>query len=288
MKLARFETSQGVKLGIVDVDNARIKVIRSSVNAVDPMIAILEDILKGVSPEFTNETFALNEVHLLSPISQPNKNIICVGKNYHAHAKEFTGSGFDSNKTDVIPDLPIIFTKAPSSLNGPYDDVLVPWSLSEKIDYESELGVIIGKGGRAISKENAYDHVFGYTVINDVTARDTQSNHKQWFLGKSIDTFCPMGPWIVSADEVDPANMDIKGWVNGEERQNANTSDLIFDIPTIIATVSASMTLSPGDIIATGTPAGVGIGFNPPRFLKKGDVVKVSISGIGHIQNVIV
>ncbi|MDB4926521.1 fumarylacetoacetate hydrolase family protein [Mucilaginibacter sp.] len=287
MKLAKFKVNQAVKLGVVDVDNAVIKVIQSPGNTIDPMIAVIEGLSNGTSPEYTGETFAINDVHLLSPISQPNKNIICVGKNYHAHAKEFAGSGFDSNKTDVIPDLPIIFTKAPSSLNGPYDDVVVPWTLSEKIDYESELGVIIGKGGRTISKENAYDHVFGYTVINDVTARDTQSAHKQWFLGKSIDTFCPMGPWIVSADEVDPTNMEITGIINGEERQRANTSDLIFDIPTIIAAISASMTLSPGDIIATGTPAGVGIGFNPPKFLKKGDVMKIAISGIGYIENTI-
>ncbi len=128
-------------------------------------------------------------------------------------------------------------------------------------------------------------HIFGYTVVNDVTARDRQKNHKQWFLGKTLDTFCPMGPWIVTADELDPENLDVKCWVNGELRQNANTRDLIFDIPSLVATISAGLTLVPGDIIATGTPAGVGIGFNPPKFLKAGDVVAMEISRIGRIEN---
>jgi 2-keto-4-pentenoate hydratase/2-oxohepta-3-ene-1,7-dioic acid hydratase in catechol pathway len=153
------------------------------------------------------------------------------------------------------------------------------------VDYEAELAVVIGRGGRGITKAEARDHIFGYTILNDVTARDLQSRHKQWFIGKSIDTFCPMGPWLVTADEVDVANLEVKCWVNGELRQDANTRDLIFDVPTLIETISAGLTLMPGDVIATGTPAGVGIGFDPPRYLAVGDEVSIEISGLGRLSN---
>jgi 2-keto-4-pentenoate hydratase/2-oxohepta-3-ene-1,7-dioic acid hydratase in catechol pathway len=164
------------------------------------------------------------------------------------------------------------------------------WSAAEvstSLDYEVELTVIIGKGGRGIRKSDAMRHVWGYTIINDVTARDWQRRHKQWFLGKSFDTFCPMGPIAVTADEVDVGNLEVKCWVNGELRQNANTRDLIFDVPTIIETISAGITLYPGDIIATGTPEGVGIGFDPPKFLKSGDVVAMEITGLGRLENAV-
>ena len=158
-------------------------------------------------------------------------------------------------------------------------------TVTQMVDYEAELAVIIGKGGRGITKENSWDHVWGYTIINDVTARDLQKNHKQWFLGKSLDGFAPMGPWAVTADSVDATNLTVSCHVNGELRQKANTADLIFDIPTLIATLSAGITLQPGDIIATGTPAGVGIGLTPPRFLQSGDRVEITISGIGTLAN---
>ena len=226
----------------------------------------------------------------MPPITQPSKDVICVGKNYAKHAAEYAHSGYDSSSTDindVIPEAPIMFTKAARTMIGASDDIIVPWNITQSVDYEAELGVIIGREGRFISEESAYDHVWGYTVVNDMTARDLQSRHKQWLLGKSIDTFCPIGPWIVTADEVDPEDMDVSCWVNGERRQHANTRDLIFNIPSIIAAASASMTMCPGDIIATGTPAGVGVGFQPPKFLKIGDSVKVEISGIGVIENTI-
>ncbi len=156
---------------------------------------------------------------------------------------------------------------------------------TSSVDYEAELAVVIGKGGRDIPKDQAYNHIFGYTIINDVTARDRQRSHKQWFLGKALDTFCPMGPWITTGDELDPENLEVKCWVNKELRQNANTRDLIFDIPTLVSTISAGLTLVPGDIISTGTPAGVGIGFNPPKFLKTGDVVTISITELGTLTN---
>jgi 2-keto-4-pentenoate hydratase/2-oxohepta-3-ene-1,7-dioic acid hydratase in catechol pathway len=162
------------------------------------------------------------------------------------------------------------------------------WSaegVTEALDYEAELAVIIGQGGRGIRKADAMSHVFGYTIINDVTARDWQKRHQQWFLGKSFDTFAPMGPALVTADEVDGQGLDLYCYVNGELRQRANTRDLIFDIPTLIETLSAGITLYPGDIIATGTPEGVGVGFNPPRFLHRGDVVRIEIEGIGELEN---
>jgi 2-keto-4-pentenoate hydratase/2-oxohepta-3-ene-1,7-dioic acid hydratase in catechol pathway len=157
--------------------------------------------------------------------------------------------------------------------------------LTTQLDYEVELAVVIGKPGRGIRKANALDHVWGYTIVNDVTARDLQQKHRQWFIGKSIDSFCPMGPWLVSADEVDVGNLDVQCWINGELRQNSNTADLIFDVPTIIETLAAGITLLPGDVIATGTPAGVGLGFKPPKFLKTGDVMKLTIGNLGTLTN---
>ena len=288
MKIARFEYRNAVLLGIVDTLRGTLDVVRTATTSRDPMIALIEADLAGTRPQGSGETVPLAEVRLLPPIAQPGKNILCVGKNYVAHAAEFTKSGYDGTAkslTDPVPDAPIIFTKAPCTMIGAHDDVLPPWDLTAEVDYEAELGVVIGRGGRSIASADALAHVWGYTVINDVTARDLQVKHKQWLLGKSIDTFCPIGPWLVTADEIDPANTDISCWVNGELRQQANTRDMIFDIPAIVATISASMSLAPGDIIATGTPAGVGVGFKPPKFLRKGDTVRIAIAGIGEISN---
>ena len=213
---------------------------------------------------------------------------MCVGKNYFEHAHEFTRSGFDSSASsakDAIPSAPIVFTKMPETVVASGTPMGYPNGASQQLDYEAELGVIIGKPGLAIGKADAMSHVFGYVIINDLTARDLQAKHKQWFLGKSFETSCPMGPWIATADELDGANLNVKCWVNGELRQNANTQDLIFDIPTLIETLSAGTMLLPGDIIATGTPVGVGIGFNPPRFLSSGDVVDIEIDGLGRLSN---
>lgn len=232
----------------------------------------------------------LADYALMAPIPQPRRNIFCVGKNYHEHAKEFAQSGFDTSaaKGELAPSFPVVFTKAPSTVIATGAPVSAFGHLTEQLDYEAELAVIIGSPGKGISKADALDHVWGYTIVNDVTARDLQQKHRQWFLGKSMDTFCPMGPWVVTADEVgDAADLNVKCWINGELRQDANTSDLIFDIPTIIATISAGITLQPGDVIATGTPAGVGIGFKPPRFLKAGDVMKISIDKLGTLTNAV-
>jgi 2-keto-4-pentenoate hydratase/2-oxohepta-3-ene-1,7-dioic acid hydratase in catechol pathway len=213
-----------------------------------------------------------------------------VGKNYREHVAEFGRSGYDTpQRTEDLPDKPIVFSKATTSVTGPYDDVESHPGVTAELDYESELAVIIGRGGRGISRDDALGHVWGYTIVNDVTARDVQRDHKQWLLGKSLDTHAPMGPWAVTADEVgDLAALEVSSTVNGEPRQKAPVADLIFDVPELIRTISAGITLLPGDIIATGTPAGVGIGFDPPRFLVRGDVVECAISGLGAIRNTIV
>ena len=229
----------------------------------------------------------LAQAALGAPIPRPRRNIMCVGKNYFEHSKEFEKSGFDSTSGgQAVPDAPVIFTKAPSTVAAPGAAIPSHLDPTRSTDYEGELGVVIGKGGRGIAKADAYGHVFGYVIINDVTARKLQNVHKQWFLGKSVDGYCPMGPYLVTADEVgDVTQLKLTTDVNGERRQEAVVSDLIFDIPTIVETISRTMTLEPGDIIATGTPAGVGIGFAPPQFLKKGDVVRIAITGLGVLEN---
>lgn len=223
---------------------------------------------------------------VLAPI-MPRRNIFCVGKNYHEHAREFAQSGFDTSaaKGELSPEAPVIFTKPSSTVIAHNEPVSGFTGLTTQLDYEVELTVVIGKPGRGITRAVALDHVWGYTIVNDVTARDLQQKHRQWFVGKSFDTFCPMGPWIVTADDVDVANLDVRCWINDELRQNANTRDLIFDVPTIIETLSAGITLQPGDVIATGTPAGVGLGLKPPKFLRTGDVMKLTIGNLGTLTN---
>ncbi len=231
------------------------------------------------------EGLPLSAVILEAPIPRPSRNIFCIGKNYHDHAREFSQSGFDNVAAPAIPVAPIVFTKSPETVIATEDNILFPQGVSEQVDYEAELAIVIGKSGRGITRADAFDHVWGYTIINDVTARDLQKRHQQWFLGKNLDTFCPMGPWVVTADEIDGGNLNVECRVNGELRQEASTRDLIFDIPALIETISAGLTLQVGDIIATGTPAGVGIGFNPPKFLQRGDRISIRISGIGELNN---
>jgi len=231
----------------------------------------------------------LRERTVLAPIDQPRRNIFCVGKNYHDHAAEFQKSGFDHSAKDGehAPEAPVVFTKPASTVIGHRATIPRHRGLTSQLDYEAELGVVIGKGGLGIARADAMKHVFGYTVINDFTARDLQKLHRQWFIGKSLDGFCPMGPYIVTADEAGDEGLNIRSWVNGELRQNSNTRHFIFDIPTLIETLSAGMALQPGDVIATGTPAGVGIGFTPPRFVDTGDVIRIEIEKIGALENTV-
>lgn len=228
----------------------------------------------------------LKNIKLCSPIVNPVKDVLCLGLNYKAHVEE-TNRSFNANYE--LPKYPIYFSKRVNKAIGTNDKITNYQGVSEKVDYEVELAVIIGKEGINIKKEDAYDYVFGYTVMNDVSARDLQQRHGgQWFRGKSIDSFTPLGPWIVYKDEiVPPVELDILSKVNGEVRQSSNTKHFIFDIPTIISDLSSGMTLKPGDIIATGTPSGVGMGFTPPKYLKSGDKVECIIDKIGTLFNIV-
>ena len=223
----------------------------------------------------------LSSVQLLAPIPRPRKNIFCVGKNYVDHALEL------GSKED-IPEHILVFTKAPTTVTGHGGIIPLHSEVTGNLDYEGELAIVIGKPGKGIKQEDALDHIFGYTIINDVTARDLQFRHKQYFIGKSLDGSCPMGPYIVPASAItNPNQLDIETKVNGEVRQSSNTEHFIFTIETIISELSKGMTLEAGDIIITGTPAGVGSGFNPPRFLKAGDKVEITIEGIGTLENTV-
>lgn len=284
MKFACFSEGTERRIGVVDAAASRIHPIDTFTGDMVELIQKFDE-LKGLLP-VEGPGIPLEQVRLLAPIV-PKRNIFCVGKNYRAHAKEFAGSGFEAGavKGAEIDEFPAVFSKPPSTVVGQGDTVSLHAHVTSSVDYEAELAIVIGKAGRDIAPENAHEHIWGYTIINDVTARDRQRNHKQWFLGKALDTFCPMGPWIATADELQPDNLELECWVNGELRQHANTKDLIFNIPTLLATISAGLTLQPGDVIATGTPAGVGIGFNPPRFLKAGDEVSIAIAGLGKLTN---
>jgi 2-keto-4-pentenoate hydratase/2-oxohepta-3-ene-1,7-dioic acid hydratase in catechol pathway len=224
-------------------------------------------------------TYSHDEIKWLSPLPKVKRNIMCVGKNYRDHAIEM------GSEQDIPKDI-MIFTKATNTVIGHGETVLHHGEVTEELDYEGELAVVIGKRGKGVSPEDALDYVFGYTILNDITARDLQKKHGQFFIGKSLDTTCPIGPYLVTKDDIaDPQNLEIKTRVNDETRQSSNTSEMIFNIPTIISTLSKGMTLEPGDIIATGTPAGVGKGFKPPLFLKKGDRVEIEIESLGILTN---
>jgi 2-keto-4-pentenoate hydratase/2-oxohepta-3-ene-1,7-dioic acid hydratase in catechol pathway len=249
-------------------------------------LGLIEALARGEAlPAQAGARLPVAVVTLRAPLPLPRRGLFCVGRNYRAHAAELAGSVFRASMPAEDP-WPIVFTKLAECVVGPHATVRLPGpAVSAQIDYESELAVVIGRGGRDIAAARAMDHVFGYTVVNDVTARDVQMRHQQWDLGKSFDTFCPMGPWIATADELDGRATRVRGWVNGELRQDGQTKDLIFDIPTLIETCSRGITLYPGDVIATGTPAGVGMGLKPPQWLKSGDVVRVEIDGVGAIEN---
>lgn len=224
------------------------------------------------------------EVELLAPVMPP-KNILCIGKNYYDHILEFDGNDDDVKR---IKEAPIFFSKAISSLTGPYSPMLSHEQITKELDYEAELAVVIGKEGINIEERDALSYVYGYAVLNDVTARDLQRNHQQWFKGKSLDSFCPVGPWIITKDEIeDPQDLAIKSIINGEVRQDSNTRMMIHSIASQISILSRGMSLVPGDVIATGTPKGVGMGYNPKRFLNKGDVVEVMIEKIGSLKNTV-
>ncbi len=233
--------------------------------------------------ELAAESLEPDDCRLLAPIPRPAKNVFCVGRNYAAHVSE----GYKArNMKEVLPEHPQFFTKPPTAVTGPDTAIRLDPAVTRKLDYEVELAVVIGRGGRDIPAAEAESHIFGYTIANDVTARDLQRRHDQWFKGKGLDGSCPMGPHIVTADELPNVGaLAIGLTVNGEVRQDGNTRDLIFPIPAIVESLSLGMTLEPGDIISTGTPSGVGYAMDPPRFLKAGDEVTCRIEGIGTLTN---
>jgi len=241
--------------------------------------------LRDVAAKARNAV-ALESVTLLAPIPRPHKNVFCVGWNYLEHFEEGAKA---RPHVQEMPAHPAFFSKAPTTVNGPYADVPAHRGVTEKLDWEVELGVVIGKRGINIKEADAMAHIFGYTVVNDVSAREVQRQHgQQWFKGKSLDGHCPMGPWIATADEIaNPQELDIECRVNGVVKQKSNTKHMYFKIPRIIAELSAGLTLEPGDVICSGTPAGVGHARTPPEFMKPGDVLETEVRGLGLLRNTI-
>lgn len=289
MRFVTFRDRAGTRIGLLDADGESIVDLAAFVPTLPrDMLGLVRAgagalALAARATAAAQPRLARSAVALLAPIPRPARNIFCVGKNYRNHALEFQRSGLDA---EAVPEAPIFFSKPPSTVIGPGVPIPAHLDPTASTDYEGELAVVIGRGGRAIGRAQAQAHVFGYTIVNDVTARALQHAHRQWFLGKALDGFCPMGPALVTADEIpDAARLTLETRVNGELRQSAAVADLIFDIPLLIETLSRGTTLEPGDVIATGTCAGVGIGFAPPRFLAPGDRVAVSIEPIGTLEN---
>ncbi len=286
MRIATYRVNGERHVGKVSDDGRRVRAFALAPgDAARGALAVIERTAAGEAlPAASGAEHAIEAVRLEAPIPAPRRNLFCVGRNYHAHAKELAASVFKASAAQADA-WPIVFTKVPECVVGPHDEVRLPVHVSTQIDYEAELAVVIGRGGRDIARDAAMSHVFGYTIVNDVTARDVQMRHQQWDLGKSFDTFCPMGPWIVTADALDGRRTRVRCWVDGELRQDGATELMIFDIPTLIETCSRGITLYPGDVIATGTPAGVGMGMDPPRWLRAGDTVRIEIDGIGVLEN---
>ncbi len=267
MKITTFSYKGRTRIGTIEGDTIQVVAWQDSMRQL---------LRRGVTPARTYERVPLDKATLLAPLI-PGK-IIAIGKNYAEHAAE-TGS--------APPDKPIIFAKFPSSVIGPGEPITWRSSITSEVDWEAELAVVIGKRAREVSEDDALDYVFGYCVANDVSARDLQQRiDAQWTRGKSLDTFCPLGPYIVTRDEIpDPQNLDIKTTVDGKVMQNSNTKHMIFNVRHLISYCSRMFTLEPGDLILTGTPDGVGMGRKPPRFLADGEVVTVSVEGIGEVSN---
>ena len=287
MRIAALQNPKGKIFGVVEDDSFRpFSIGGASLRDLRHVIKLLGE---GSEPEFGAPS-AFARAKLASPVGPLTKNVICVGKNYHDHAQEFARSGVDqSGDKQEVPADPVIFTKSTTSLADPGHKISAASDPTNSIDYEGEFGVVIGRRCKNVKREEAYDVVFGYTIVNDLTARTVQQRHRQWFLGKSLDGFCPVGPVLVTRDEFGvPDAQELATYVNDERRQFAPLRDMIFDVPHFIETVTSYVTLEPGDLLATGTPAGVGIGFDPPRYLKAGDVVRVSVTGIGDLVTSIV
>jgi 2-keto-4-pentenoate hydratase/2-oxohepta-3-ene-1,7-dioic acid hydratase in catechol pathway len=283
------EPRVGVVAGNAVVDLRALARRRRLPNAPDDLLELIDGVpapeLRTLAKEADQwvaggrEAVPLSRARLLAPIPRPRKNIMCMGRNYIEHAKE-TGH--------VPPEVPVFFTKPPTAVVGPEAPV-THHAVTQQLDYEVELVAVIGRRGRDISPEKALHYVFGYTVMNDVTARDLQDRHAQWFKGKSLDTFAPLGPWIVHRSAIpDPQQLRLSMRINGELRQNSTTAGMIFSVAQLVSVLSAGMTLEPGDLLATGTPAGVAKGMKPPKWLRPGDVMEAEVEGIGVLRNRVV
>lgn len=253
------------------------------INLIEIVSDLSIDELESTIQLCNNDSISLCNVKVIAPIPYPKRNIICLGKNYLDHINEVKSL---KNVSADIPNKPIYFSKIAYPAIGQDDYINSHSDIVKELDYEVELAVIIGKKCKNVKKENVEEYIFGYTIANDISARDIQTSHVQWHKGKSFDTFCPMGPYIVHKNNIEfPPSLEIKSFVNNELRQNSNVNQLIFDIPTIISDLTSGITLYPGDIILTGTPAGVGAGFNPPKYLKHGDKIECYIEKIGSLVN---
>lgn len=294
MKFIRFSINNSEQLGAYTLDGERILSLSSffkepftdfislMTEVSDKDLMALREVLDN--PEASLTYFLEKDVKILSPIKRPIHDIICVGVNYQEHLEE-TRRALNRTTYDHVPKT-VYFSKRANEILGPDDRVNARFDLDDQVDYEVELAVIIGKGGKQIKREQAQDHIFGYSILNDLSSRIIQKERVQWYLGKSLDNYCAMGPVIVHQSRLPlPLELDIKSYVNGELRQNANTRQMIHNVASIIEDLSRYITLEPGDIIATGTPSGVGLGFTPPRFLKSGDAVTCEIAGIGSLTN---
>lgn len=286
MRLVTYRDQAGVHLGALRGDEV------VSLDHVAPdMLALIDGgsaLLERASAALEQAASAtpLSAVQLLAPIPRPRQNIICLGMNYAEHARESMRS---KGLPETLPEHPVFFTKAPTTVCGPDDNIPLDPRVTSQLDYEVELAFIIGRAGKNIARDDAMSHVFGYTIINDVTARDLQNRHQQFYKGKSLDRSCPTGPCIVTADEIaDPSALGLRLRLNGDLRQDSTVSDLIFDIPTQIEVLSLGAMLEPGTIISTGTPSGVGMGMSPPSYMQVGDVMEAEIDQIGVLRNTIV
>ncbi len=299
VKFLTYKVGKSFKVGVLDGDKvldlakaaekfgkAIPSTMREIVASGSKSVSAAKAVLKAAQKEPKGLYLALDKVKIAAPLQDFRKNIFCVGRNYKAHIEEMA----HAMKREVnYPKVPEFFSKPPTTVIGHEDNVERHAAHTSKLDYEVELAVVIGKGGRNIPADKALDHIFGYTVVNDVTARDAQTAHGQFFKGKSFDTYCPIGPYIVTKDEFGPPDghrLTLK--VNGKIRQDSSTSDLYHNVPKIIEGLSWALTLEPGDIIATGTPSGVAVGMNPPAFLKTGDVMEAEVEGIGILRNTVV
>ena len=288
MKLVTYRENGAEKVGALTKDGAAI--VPLSVPDMNTLIEAMP--LSALSSAVTaaedsGVSVALADVELLSPIPRPRQDVLCLGMNYKAHAAE--AAQYDAGAFTKEKPVAVYFSKRVSEAVAPGGAIQSHRELVERLDYEVELAVILGKTAKHVKAAEAGDYIFGYTILNDVSARDVQTGHKQWYFGKSLDGFTPMGPCIVTADEIAfPPALAISSSVNGELRQSSNTSLFLNSIPEVLEELTAAMTLLPGTIIATGTPAGVGMGFDPPKFLKPGDVVTCAIEGIGTLTNPVV